>query len=59
MKKWFLVPALTLGLTMVCALGCGGSGSNAVVPAPLENVDTTPDVDESSAEYQKSMSSGS
>jgi len=55
MKKSFFV--LTFGLAMICTLGCGGSTTNSVVPAPAENVETTmPGVDVNSAEYQKSMS---
>jgi len=55
MKKYFF--ELAFGLAMICTLGCGGTGTNNVVPAPAENVETTmPGVDVNSAEYQKSMS---
>jgi hypothetical protein len=52
MKKWYM---FVVCFTLASAIGCG-SPKPTVVPAPAENVDDMPGVDQDSAEYQKSMS---
>lgn len=57
MKNWMLVSVFAFGVAVIGTSGCG-SPQNTVTPAPPEMIDSQPDVDESTAEYQKSMSGG-
>lgn len=57
MKVWMMASVFFFGVALTSTFGCG-SPQNTVTPAPPEEIDSQPDVDETTAEYQKSMSGG-